>query len=352
MDVQALHRYLIAFLLPFFVRTTNSIEILCSLLVIASATYTAVKSYNRPFDRSLALLFATSATALFFSAHIASYLVIGTWKQLLVLYIFALAIFFDVSDRMVSNFLDLPTLPTPSLSMLAEILTVLRTCDAARSVQYLFPVVRGLAAPFALWPALKASCKDPARLLLCATATFYMATLQVQRLVAILAHHALCAHTASEEERRRIASEYQEQVSAAIDLVHRVETEEQDLAAGYKHPYYDELCSYIKEWQKAVGIPELLVVDAEASPDDCVPREPETKPNGTRGISRSTRPVYDEGKLMPTVARAVSQGKRQRNRTEVFRAQIMKSMMVVRARSASPAPRDRRLMMAEEDSAC
>jgi hypothetical protein len=193
--------------------------------------------------------------------------------------------------------------------MLAEILTVLRTCDAARSAQYLFPVIKGLAAPFALWPAIEASLKNPARLFLCVTATFFMTTLQLQKLVTVLAHHAHCAHIASQQEQRRIASEYQEQVSAAIGVVHRVETEEQDLAAGSMRPYYDELCAYIREWQKAADIPKVLVVDVDASPEYRVPREPETKPNGTRGINRSTRPVYDEEKLIPTVVRAISRNK-------------------------------------------
>jgi hypothetical protein len=332
-----------------YCENTNKIGILRSFLVIASTTHTAVKNFERPLDRSLALSIAANAIASFFAAHVANYIVIGQWKQFLVTYIFALEIFFDV-DQLLPTSLDLLALPAPSLSMLAEILTVLRTCDAARSAQYLFPVVKGLAAPFALWPAIEASLKNPARLFLCVTATFFMTTLQLQKLATVLAHHAHCAHIASQQEQRRIASEYQEQVSAAIDVVHRVETEEQDLAAGSMRPYYDELCAYIREWQKAADIPKLLVVDVDASPEYRVPREP----NGTRGINRSTRPVYDEEKLIPTVVRAISRKKRQRNwkRTDVFEAQSRERMIVVRARSSSPAPRDRKPMMVEEKSAC
>jgi len=309
MDVTTLHCCVVTFLPPLVMWAINTRENLLSLLARVSKAYTAIKAFGRTFARSRVFSIVTLTIASFFAASIANYIVKGVWPRLLLTYVFALEIFFDVDDplRMTPKSLGFTFLRQPTAPNIdVEVFTSLRTFDITQPFDYVLPIVEGLVVTLALWPAYKV--ESTAKLFLCITLVFYATTLQFQKFAVLLKHRVQLASKAS---LRRPAAEATDQKSS--------------IAPAF----------IVETWQKEVGIPEINVVDADASPENCVPKSPEFKPIGARGLGPATRPTYNAESLMPTDASITS-------RAEIRPARKATGISQEGSRSSSPAAKERK----------
>jgi hypothetical protein len=259
MDVDALHRFLIAFLLSLSMRTSYTSQILLSLFVIVAAVQIAVKAFGRPFDRSLALPISATTIASILATYMTDYIVNGKWEQFFPTYIFTLEVVFDIGDplRALPKALDIPSLlPSTPPDIDAKIFTSLQTFDISKPADYLFPVSEGLVVPVPLWPSYNTD--NHTKLFLCAVLVFYITTLQSQKVSALLKHIYAQRLAAEQQQIKDEATadiycttvEQDCEILAAIAEIHRIEGDGKCVTNRREYEIcrlYDNLCGLVKE---------------------------------------------------------------------------------------------------------
>lgn len=123
---QGLRRIAIALLVPLYVRFTNLFEFAAHVLATVVATIILVKLYNKPFSWDSAIDIGTYLVRSQTVTYLAYYVIVESWKRLILTYVISLDgigdlsakdVFVEIRVRYSASTIPIGTLTNISLAM-------------------------------------------------------------------------------------------------------------------------------------------------------------------------------------------------------------------------------------------